>query len=44
MGVETMFPIVEKTALHETVSRMTVQAPAIARKAKPGQFIILRID
>ncbi len=39
-----MFPIVEKTALHETVSRMTVQAPAIARKAKPGQFIILRID
>jgi len=39
-----MFPIVEKTPLHETVSRMTVLAPAVARKALPGQFIILRID
>ena len=39
-----MFPIVTKRALHETVTLMEVSAPLIARKALPGQFIILRID
>ena len=39
-----MFQIVKKRALHDTVTLMEIKAPAVARKAKPGQFIILRID
>ena len=39
-----MYPIVEKTPLHETVTKMTVLAPFAAKHAKPGQFIVLRID
>lgn len=37
-----MFEILEKQALNSTVVRMTVLAPLIARKAEPGQFVILR--
>ena len=37
-----MFEIVEKTSLNPTVTRIAVEAPLIARKAQPGQFIILR--
>ena len=37
-----MFEILKKEALNETVSRMVVSAPRIARKAEPGQFVILR--
>ena len=37
-----MFEILEKNALNPTVVRMTISAPLIARKAEPGQFIILR--
>ena len=39
-----MFPIVKKRPLHETVTLMEIEAPFVARKALPGQFIILRID
>jgi len=39
-----MYQIVKKRALHDTVTLMEVHAPAVARKARPGQFIILRID
>ncbi|MEN6594964.1 MAG: sulfide/dihydroorotate dehydrogenase-like FAD/NAD-binding protein [Clostridiaceae bacterium] len=39
-----MYRIVTKRSLHETVTLMEVEAPYIAKKAKPGQFIILRID
>ena len=39
-----MYRIVTKRPLHETVTLMEVEAPYIARKAKPGQFIILRVD
>ncbi len=39
-----MYRVVTKRALHETVTLMEVEAPYIAKKAKPGQFIILRID
>lgn len=40
-----MFRIVSKQTLAEgTVIRMKVHAPLIAKKAKPGQFIILRVD
>lgn len=37
-----MYEILQKQALNPTVVRMTVSAPLIARKAEPGQFIILR--
>ena len=36
-----MFQIVEKTALNPTVTRMVIHAPLIAKKAQPGQFIIV---
>ena len=39
-----MFQIVKKRPLHETVTLMEIEAPFVARRAKPGQFIILRID
>jgi ferredoxin--NADP+ reductase len=39
-----MYRIVTKRPLHETVTLMEVVAPYIAKKAKPGQFIILRVD
>ena len=37
-----MFKIVSKEHLNPTVTRMVVDAPFIARKAEPGQFIIFR--
>ena len=37
-----MFKIVEKTALNPTVTKMVIEAPLIAKKAQPGQFIIVR--
>lgn len=39
-----MFIINEKRQLSESVFEMTVDAPAIARKAKAGQFLMLRVD
>lgn len=39
-----MYPILEVEALNAEVTRMVIEAPAIARKIKPGQFIMLRID
>lgn len=36
--------IVTKRALNPTVTLMEVECPAIARKAQPGQFVILRPD
>lgn len=39
-----MYKILHKDVLHETVTRMVIQAPEAARHAKPGMFIILRID
>ncbi len=37
-----MYKIVTKRRLNPTVSQMVVNAPLVARKAEPGQFIILR--
>ena len=37
-----MYRIVEKTSLNPTVTKMVVEAPLVARKALPGQFVILR--
>ncbi|MGN0667060.1 MAG: sulfide/dihydroorotate dehydrogenase-like FAD/NAD-binding protein [Huintestinicola sp.] len=39
-----MFKIVKKEALNPTVTLMEIDAPAVAKKAEPGQFIILRVD
>ncbi len=39
-----MFKIVKKRELNPTVTLMDIEAPLIAKKAEPGQFIILRVD
>ena len=41
-----MFKLVEKYPLNEskTIYRATIEAPMIARAAKPGQFVIFRLD
>ena len=39
-----MFEIVNKEVLNPTVVRMDILAPRVARRAEPGQFIILRTD
>ena len=39
-----MYKILEKNELASRVFRYVVRVPDIARKAKPGQFVILRID
>ncbi len=39
-----MYRILKKEALNPTVTRMVVEAPLVARRAQPGQFVILRVD
>lgn len=39
-----MYKIVRKASLNPTVTQMEIEAPLVAKKAKPGQFIILRVD
>ncbi len=39
-----MYKIVSKKVLNPTVTRMDIEAPFVAKKAQPGQFIILRVD
>ncbi len=39
-----MFEILEKKSLNPFVSMMKINAPRVAKKAEPGQFIILRTD
>ncbi|MBP3941554.1 MAG: sulfide/dihydroorotate dehydrogenase-like FAD/NAD-binding protein [Christensenellaceae bacterium] len=39
-----MYQILKKKALNPTVTMMVIKAPMVARKAEPGQFIILRVD
>lgn len=38
-----MFKIVKKKVLNPTVTLMEIEAPLVAKKAEPGQFIILRV-
>lgn len=38
------FEIIEKKELVPTIYLMEIEAPRIARKAQPGQFVMLRID
>ena len=39
-----MYRIVREKVLNPTVVQMEIEAPLVAKKAKPGQFIILRVD
>ena len=39
-----MYKIVTKKNLNPTVTQMEIYAPLVANKAKPGQFIILRVN
>ena len=39
-----MYKIVKKEVLNPTVTKMVIEAPFVAAKAEPGQFIILRVN
>ncbi len=39
-----MYEILEKEVLAPTIKKLKVKAPLIAKKTKPGNFIILRVD
>lgn len=39
-----MYKIIKKRELNSTVTLMVIDAPFVAKKAEPGQFIILRVD
>ena len=39
-----MYRITDKKYLNSTVIQLMIEAPLVAKKAKPGQFIILRVD
>ena len=39
-----MYKIIEKKILNDAVVQLQIEAPLVAAKAKPGQFIILRVD
>src|SRR4030043_2373313 len=44
-GGAQLYKIVEKRQMAEnTVCQLRVEAPRIARKAKPGQFVVLRVN
>ena len=38
------YKVVKKNVLNPQIFLMEVEAPLVAKKAEPGQFIILRID
>ena len=39
-----MFKILNKKVLHENILQFTLEAPLIARKAEPGQFVVLKVN
>jgi ferredoxin--NADP+ reductase len=39
-----MYKIIRKKVLNPTVVELHIEAPLVANKARPGQFIILRVD
>ena len=39
-----MYRIISKKPLNDMVTMMEIEAPEVAAKAEPGQFIILRVD
>ena len=44
MEVTTVYKILEKRILNENTALLKVEAPDIAKKILPGQFVIIRID
>lgn len=42
--IDILYRITEKEYLNNTVVKMVIDAPMVAKKAEPGQFIILRTD
>ena len=38
-----MYKILEKETLNDAVQKMVIEAPFVARKCEPGQFVILRV-
>jgi len=39
-----MYKIVKKRKINETVEEMVIEAPYVARKCKPGQFVIIIVE
>ena len=39
-----MYKVLSRKQLNSTVTQLEIEAPLVARKARPGQFIILRVD
>lgn len=39
-----MYKIVDKKLLNPSIVQLQIEAPLVAKKARPGQFIILRVD
>lgn len=39
-----LYKIIRKKSLNPTVTQMEIEAPLVAAKARPGQFIILRVN
>ena len=39
-----MYKIASRKELNPTVTQLEIEAPLVAKKALPGQFIILRVD
>lgn len=39
-----MYKIIKKECLNSSVTLMEIEAPYVAKKAQPGQFVILRVD
>ncbi|MBM3696580.1 MAG: sulfide/dihydroorotate dehydrogenase-like FAD/NAD-binding protein, partial [Actinobacteria bacterium] len=39
-----MYRIVEKQELAPAIKQMVVETPHVARRARPGQFVIVRLD
>ncbi len=39
-----MFRVVRKREWHPTITELWVEAPRVARKYRPGQFVIVRVD
>lgn len=42
--IRDMYKIISKKPLNPTVTQMEIYSPLVAKKAKAGQFIILRVD
>lgn len=42
--IDILYRIIEKEYLNNTVVKMVIDAPMVAKKAEPGQFIILTTD